>query len=401
LVVGSGATSYAGLIAALTPAGYWKLPETGTDDWADSSGQGRTLDYVSVAGTVRGVAGIVEEDDGVLGVTVDGGAGSSAHANTTVGERRGDSGLRFANVAPFTVVAWINPDDLPASIWSDGICGNVDNDAASGDATKGYGLYIDATTGFPLFRRRDDSGTQIDAIGTSPVPTGSWTMLAGVFTGSNVEIYVDGELVDTAAASGNMSGTAGDCFFIGACGIAEGVGGTWAPFRGSIDSVAVIAADVGDQISALFNAGPIVNEPSGYVWTADGAGGTSWEPVPSPPPRFFADLQGPLPASPETSGSYRVPFRDGAGVTYNLSRAEFHLETDGSTTTTVVIEKSSTPGSFTPATVATLSLTSGQNDVSASSSLGTISSGDLLRFNFTAIGTGADDFYVQLEGTAA
>ncbi len=109
-------------------------------------------------------------------------------------------------------------------------------------------------------------------------------------------------------------------------------------------------------------------------------------------------LYGPMPGSTGPSSMYRVPFLAGASVTFTLSRASLHLETAGSSTTTVIVEKSSTTGSFVAVPVATLTLASSATQADVTSSLGTISSGDLVRWRWTALGTGAQSFYSQLEG---
>ena len=54
---------------------------------------------------------------------------------------------------------------------------------------------------------------------------------------------------------------------------------------------------------------------------------------------------------------------------------------------------------FTAVTVATLTLASTVQLAEEDTGLGTIQSGNLLRFRWTAIGTGADNFHAQLEGT--
>ena len=115
--------------------------------------------------------------------------------------------------------------------------------------------------------------------------------------------------------------------------------------------------------------------------------------------QFFAQQHGPLPATPESSGMYRVPYLAGAVVEYTLERASLHLGEAGSTATTLMIEKSETTDEFTPITIATLTLGSGVFLDEETSGLGTIESGNLLRFTWTAIGTGADMFHAQLEGT--
>jgi hypothetical protein len=97
---------------------------------------------------------------------------------------------------------------------------------------------------------------------------------------------------------------------------------------------------------------------------------------------------------------FRVPFFAGASVTFTLTRASLHLETAGSSSSTLLLEKSTTAGSFIAVLVATLTLAASATDAAVTSSLGSVSSGDLIRWRWTGLGTGAQSFYAQLEGHA-
>jgi hypothetical protein len=68
-------------------------------------------------------------------------------------------------------------------------------------------------------------------------------------------------------------------------------------------------------------------------------------------------------------------------------------------TYTVALQKSPAGGSFSPTTLDTLSLATGVAQVTHTGSFGTVSSGDLLRVNWTAVGANAQVFTIQLEGT--
>jgi hypothetical protein len=116
--------------------------------------------------------------------------------------------------------------------------------------------------------------------------------------------------------------------------------------------------------------------------------------------QYLAREYGPMPGSLGSKGMYRVPYFAGASVTVTLSRASLHLEKPGSSSSTLVIEKSTTADAFTAIPVATLTVAaSGYTATDITSSLGTLASGNLLRFRWTSLGTGADGYHVQLEGT--
>jgi len=128
---------------------------------------------------------------------------------------------------------------------------------------------------------------------------------------------------------------------------------------------------------------------------------TSWQTPTGGNPRLLAQQYGPMPSAlPARSGMYRIPYLAGASVTYTLARASLHLETAGSSTSTLILEKSTTPGSWIGATVATLTLAASATDTTVTASLGTLASGDLIRWRWTTLGTGAANFHAQLEGVS-
>lgn len=100
-----------------------------------------------------------------------------------------------------------------------------------------------------------------------------------------------------------------------------------------------------------------------------------------------------------SGGVWRVPYLEGASVTVTFTRAFFRVETPGSSGTyTAVIEKSNGGGAFTATAVATMNLVAADREDEDVTGLGTATSGQLLRVNFTALGIGASTYTVQLEG---
>jgi hypothetical protein len=116
--------------------------------------------------------------------------------------------------------------------------------------------------------------------------------------------------------------------------------------------------------------------------------------------QFGAGWTGPYPLNILTGAVWKVPRIDGAAMTFDLTRMLFRLESPGTTTTTVRVEKSAGGGVFsaTPTTVGTLTLTAGSYETSTASGLGTVTSGDLLRIVWVAVGTNARGYLVQIEG---
>lgn len=106
-------------------------------------------------------------------------------------------------------------------------------------------------------------------------------------------------------------------------------------------------------------------------------------------------------ATGQTGGIWRVPYVNGVSKTFNIDRITFRVETAVvSGTYTVSVEKSPGGGAFSATVIQALSLTSAAVETSATSSLGQVTSGQLLRINFTSFGVGAASYTVQLEGTA-
>lgn len=141
-------------------------------------------------------------------------------------------------------------------------------------------------------------------------------------------------------------------------------------------------------------AGQVLTKTSG----ADYA--TSWQTPASANPKLLTQEYGPMPVAVGSRGMYRVPYVNGATVTYTLTRATLHLETAGSTTSTVLIEKSTASGSFVAQLVATLTLAATATDAAVTTGLGSVVSGNLIRLRWTALGTGAQSFHAQLEGAS-
>lgn len=119
------------------------------------------------------------------------------------------------------------------------------------------------------------------------------------------------------------------------------------------------------------------------------------------PPLLGVGWAGPYPYDPLTSAVWKVPQVNGASVTFDFDRLDLRLETPGSAPTTVIVQKSVVSGVFTPVTVGTLSIAAGAYQSSTTAGLGQVTSGNLLRIRFTAVGALARGYLVQMEGTEA
>jgi hypothetical protein len=220
-------------------------------------------------------------------------------------------------------------------------------------------------------------------------------------------------LMSLAAAKGDLIAATGSSAFVrlpvGSNGqiltadSTQTAGIKWSPAAGGMSADPLWDAK-GDLAvaSAADTASRLAVGSNGQVLTADSTQtlGVKWAAAAAAAgTNMLAQLYGPMPGSVGSAGMYRVPYKAGSAVTYTLTRASLHLETAGSTTTTVLLEKA-TPsgGAFLAVLVATLTLAASATQADVTTSLGTVTSGDLIRWRWTALGTGAQSFHAQLEG---
>lgn len=98
------------------------------------------------------------------------------------------------------------------------------------------------------------------------------------------------------------------------------------------------------------------------------------------------------------TAEYVVPYSpvDGVtSVTWNVRAIDFRVQTAGGAPA-VTVEKSTAAGAFSAVTVGTATMGSGNNEVRNTTSLGTVASGDKLRFNVGTLAT-AQNWTVQVE----
>ena len=105
----------------------------------------------------------------------------------------------------------------------------------------------------------------------------------------------------------------------------------------------------------------------------------------------------PLTAGPDAA-EVAVPYDPADGVTsiaWTLRWIGLRVQTAGGAPA-VTIEKSSGTGVFTPTSVGTVTLGAGASEAMATAGLGTVNSGDKMRFNVVALGT-ASNWTVAVE----
>jgi hypothetical protein len=117
------------------------------------------------------------------------------------------------------------------------------------------------------------------------------------------------------------------------------------------------------------------------------------------PTGLLATWTGLMPPVTGNGTERRVPYNaDGTSLTFTLNSCWARVEPSGSFNSGFRLEKS--PGgnsAFVPTTIATVSITAGNYEASAGAFTVTVSSGDVLRLVYTAVGSPIN-YEVQLEG---
>jgi len=206
-------------------AGHWKLDETSGTTAADSSGKGNSG---VVSGAVWTTAGRL---NGAL-------AFDGVDDHVTVAAPTVD----LKPSSAFAISAWVKYSATDTS------GGDV---ASMGDS---YALRVQPTGDVKTFFY---NGTTWNASTSSGVNTknGSWHHLVGQYTGSSLQVYIDGTLNHQAAFSGAIAYTLGPSFLLGQ----NGNGDSTHNFNGTIDQVRVY----GRALSAAEIAALAAEAPAG------------------------------------------------------------------------------------------------------------------------------------------
>ncbi|MFE3324609.1 LamG domain-containing protein [Streptomyces sp. NPDC059176] len=188
--------------------GHWPLDGRG----ADRSGNDRSVTLGSGAAWTTLRAGGELSFDGTSGAY----AATGSVLDTTV---------------PFTVSAWVRLSDAatggadPANMYT-----AVSQDGAQ---CSRFLLQYEPAVRTWAFKVRDEAQTaKVSAVATAPADRGVWTHLAGVWDGTQVLLYVDGQLAGSADTTISWAATQG--FNIGR---AKFGGAPVNRFRGAVDDV--------------------------------------------------------------------------------------------------------------------------------------------------------------------
>ncbi len=175
---------YDGVVLADNPLGYWRLGETGGPTAADSSGNGWHGAYLGAP--VFGRTGaLTRNPDTSVSLT-------GTNAGVSAPDRHD-----FVGTAPFSVEAWVRPQNLGAS--SD--YKTIVRKYGSGG---GYWFWVNSIEGFG-FQRMSSTGSSKVAAG--PSTTGVWLHLVATFDGAALRLYVNGAPRGSAGSAFALSDT--------------------------------------------------------------------------------------------------------------------------------------------------------------------------------------------------
>lgn len=176
-IADSARDAYYDLVMADHPVAYWRLgdsAEVAKDELA--------------AHDALFSGGISEGQSGAL-------VASSNRATAFLGvdgEAQTTHAISFPNQQPFTVEIWVS-EAMNATYEHYLTC----EPRVLGMPQAGYALL--QSGGGVMFERIPNPG-QYDQTGTTPIQTGTWTHVAGVYDGTTVILYIDGEAHQTAPA---------------------------------------------------------------------------------------------------------------------------------------------------------------------------------------------------------
>ncbi len=178
------------------------------------------------------------------------------------------SAFSFAASAPYTLEIMAYPTSIPAAIFAP-LLGT----GTAGEVLLWMSGSLGSDDGKVTMSHAGGAG---GAISSAALNLSDWTHVAGTFDGTDCRIYFNGILVGTAATGGSNSGGSVVAKVAGYEYSGSGTKGSWygSLAHAAIYSSALSAATILEHAS-MVNGG---DSPSGYVLTADGSGGSSWQP---------------------------------------------------------------------------------------------------------------------------
>jgi hypothetical protein len=257
---------------------------------------------------------------------------------------------------------------------------------ASGDASISIGETSRSSgTSSIAIGRAADTAVKSGAIvlGSFATATANNQLVIGGAAGLSTNItdaYIGSGVVDTAPAGIKLNATGGSGTNIaGASFTLAGGKGTGAGTPGNVVVQVSAAGASGTTLQTLATVATF--SPAGVT-------GTDFFGVPMGGVLVLCAAFTPAGTGADTA-EFVVPYspRDGTtSVTWNVRRIDFRVQTAGGAPA-ITVEKSTATGAFSATTVGTVTLGSGAFEGNNTTSLGTVASGDKLRFNVGTLAT--------------
>lgn len=228
---------------------YWRMEEA---SWNGTAGEVKDSSGNAINGTAAGTPP-------TTGVGKFGRGGSF---NGTTDFINLGNNINLSGNTPMTISAWINPTSFPG-------VGNtlVVSKYDSGVAGEWY-LGVNAGSHVAFERECGGFGTS----GINPLSTGTWQLITGVYDGTNLYLYINGQLDKTKVDSCSISSTTENAA-IGAG--ASGASSSQQNFNGKIDDVRIYKRALSPQeVANLYNFAP---GPIGYWKLDENTGSTTYD----------------------------------------------------------------------------------------------------------------------------
>jgi hypothetical protein len=235
-----------------------------------------------------------------------------------------------------TVTAWVNPVSWPGQYDQAPADGSIVSKAATTGAwfpatPTNAGYALSGSSGGVISFGAAVGGQFIEATSTASVPTGSWHHVAGPFDGTELAVYIDGQLAATTAAAGSLSLSAGTNLMVGADPI-----NPVNKFTGAVDEVRVYSRALSAaEIAALYaadNAAYGSDDPALELRLPldEGRGGYTVDAV--------TGLEETIIAGRWVSGRYgsALGFAESGTLTYRISRQQYN-ENNGAAFSSIML----------------------------------------------------------------
>ncbi len=273
LTAGSGVI-YSDYVQTLGPIGYWRLGETGTP-WADTSGIGGGPHDMSQSGSglalTADVTGALPagQDDGAVQFNYDGTSSSG-------GKYLATGSTSFFVLNPMTAAAFVKTSAVSGTRRGE-ILGSQQWAVSGGGFRQGWALQATYPSGYVRFGLGQPAGNSTPeryAESPGPLVADTWYHIAGTYDGTNIKLYLNGELVTTTAyTDASTFGHSGGVRIGYQLGNFENF---W--LTGSVDEAAVWNICLtADEIALLASAVDAADVADGdQVLISDGDGGSHW-----------------------------------------------------------------------------------------------------------------------------